>query len=491
MIKSIKHFEEISTGVFEKIIGKFFRDPTDFASFTGEITEELHKLGRLIIQEALEEMDQMLRDSGKRKREWVIEKRAAKQMVTVLGTVDFQKTFFTSKRTGETECLLDRILGFEKCERIAEDARARMLKEAVQTSYRRGGEEATLTENEISKQTVMEKIHDLEFPQGWEAPKEKKVVDYLYIEADEDHISLQYRDKKGDLKKTKQGRKNNNAITKLIYVHEGIEPEAPKSVRHRLINPHYFSRTAEGISNEELWDEVFRYLDAMYDLSRVKRIFLSSDGGGWIKSGMRQIKGVIHVLDRYHLEQQLTRLTAHMKDSAADARAELYRVICTGTKAQFAQLLWQLKDLLPEGMDPKRFDESGQYILNNWTAAKLRLQKTEGKVGSSTEGHVSHVLASRMSTAALGWSLRGADKMAQLRAYYLNGGDMLALVRYQKKELPKAAGDEARRYLSAKEILISERNRHGEIGKYYDSIQHNICADWKVRKYFQEHIWRL
>ena len=280
MIKSIKHFEEISTGVFEKIIGKFFRDPTDFASFTGEITEELHKLGRLIIQEALEEMDQMLRDSGKRKREWVIEKRAAKQMVTVLGTVDFQKTFFTSKRTGETECLLDRILGFEKCERIAEDAHARMLKEAVQTSYRRGGEEATLTENEISKQTVMEKIHDLEFPQGWEAPKEKKVVDYLYIEADEDHISLQYRDKKGDLKKTKQGRKNNNAITKLIYVHEGIEPEAPKSVRHRLINPHYFSRTAEGISNEELWDEVFRYLDAMYDLSRVKRIFLSSDGGG-------------------------------------------------------------------------------------------------------------------------------------------------------------------------------------------------------------------
>jgi hypothetical protein len=30
--------------------------------------------------------------------------------------------------------------------------------------------------------------------------------------------------------------------------------------------------------------------------------------------------------------------------------------------------------------------------------------------------------------------------MCQLRAYYLNGGDMLELVRYQAKELPKAAG---------------------------------------------------
>lgn len=48
--------------------------------------------------------------------------------------------------------LLDRIIGLEKHERITEDAQTRMLKEAVQTSYRRGGEETTQTETaEISK----------------------------------------------------------------------------------------------------------------------------------------------------------------------------------------------------------------------------------------------------------------------------------------------------------------------------------------------------
>ena len=31
------------------------------------------------------------------------------------------------------------------------------------------------------------------------------------------------------------------------------------------------------------------------------------------------------------------------------------------------------------------------------------------------------------------------SKMAELRAYYYNKGDMLELVRYQKEELPKAA----------------------------------------------------
>ena len=63
----------------------------------------------------------------------------------------------------------------------------------------------------------------------------------------------------GDIKKTKGGKKDNNTIAKLIYVHEGIESEALQSTRNRLINPYYFSRTAEGCSNEELWDEVYRY----------------------------------------------------------------------------------------------------------------------------------------------------------------------------------------------------------------------------------------
>ncbi len=47
-----------------------------------------------------------------------------------------------------------------------------------------------------------------------------------------------------------------------------------------------------------------------------------------------------------------------------------------------------------------------------------------------------------MSSRPMGWSRKGAGKMAQLRAYYLNGGDMLELVRYQKKELSKAVGAE-------------------------------------------------
>lgn len=54
--------------------------------------------------------------------------------------------------------------------------------------------------------------------------------------------------------------------------------------------------------------------------------------------------------------------------------------------------------------------------------------------------------------------------MAKLRAYELNGGDMLDLVRYQKREQPKAAGSEYD-VLSSTEVIQSEKKQTWGIRK--------------------------
>jgi len=49
---------------------------------------------------------------------------------------------------------------------------------------------------------------------------------------------------------------------------------------------------------------------------------------------------------------------------------------------------------------------------------------------------VSHVLSSRMSSRPLGWSKKGADQMARLRAFKYNGGkksDIKKLLEKKKK----------------------------------------------------------
>ena len=86
-------------------------------------------------------------------------------------------------------------MGLEKHARISEDAEARILEEAVESSYRKGVISASVGEQEVSKETVMKKIHVLEFSE-LKPLDEKRKVSRLYIDADEDHVSLQYLEKK-------------------------------------------------------------------------------------------------------------------------------------------------------------------------------------------------------------------------------------------------------------------------------------------------------
>ena len=104
----------------------------------------------------------------------------------------------------------------------------------------------------------------------------------------------------------------------------------------------------------------------------------------------------------------------------------------------------------------------GDYFLSNWMAAKKRYTDRTHVKGCSAEGHVSHVLSSRMSSRPMGWSKIGATQMAKLRAYYLNGGDMLELARYQEEELPKAAGSEYDNMFSAAKFLERTKKSQNE-----------------------------
>lgn len=95
-----------------------------------------------------------------------------------------------------------------------------------------------------------------------------------------------------------------------------------------------------------------------------------------------------------------------------------------------------------------------------------------------------------MSTRPMVWSKVGVDKMAQLRAYVLNKGDLLELVRQQKKEDTEKK-EEVNPILSSAQILESEQNRHGILGKYMECIHYIFATQKKKQVYFQLHIWGL
>lgn len=242
------------------------------------------------------------------------------------------------------------------------------------------------------------------------------------------------------------------------------------------------------LERSERNDNIYEYLERNYDLDQVKRIYLNADGGSWIRTGAKRLKGVTCVLDGFHLENYLIRLVPHLnRKERIPVLEELRKTIRNRTKNDFRELVEKQKKEMPKWRKRARVEEAAEYILSNWTAAKLRLRHKDGVLGSSTESHVSHILSSRMSSRPMGWSRQGAGKMAELRAYYYNEGDMLDLVRYQKK-----AGTEERKeeekILSSTQILRSERNRHGELGKYLESIRHSVSVQNKKKVYFQAQI---
>ena len=484
MINSIQHFCRNGVKKLEKVMVDYSADMTKIAEMVQGVTKGVVDLGLSIIAEEWESYDELLRTRKELRPEWYIVRRDETTLLTSLGAVTYHKTLFKNKFTGEHEYLLDRIMGIEKHARMTEDAEAMLLKEAVQSSYRKGGESVSMSNDVVSRETVMNKIHALSFPQTEPQP-EKKALKYLYIDADEDHVALQYLERKGDIKKPR----SNTIMPKLIYVYEGISNE---NGRNELINKKYFGGVYEGgKAVEELWREVWDYIEASYETEELVKIYINGDGAAWIKSGQRILDKAKFVLDRFHMHKYIIGATGHLLDSVEDARSEIYRAIYKKKKYEAEKAFEKILAVTDSVGKRKTVESARAYILGNWAGIMERVRDKNKEVQCSAEGHISHVYADRMSSRPLGWCCLGADKMARLRVYEKNGGSMLELVRIQKKEQKRAAGCEEVIY-SSNQMFSAERKNREALGALADIPIYSIpYTQVKKIAMLKNRIWGL
>lgn len=496
-MNSITEFIKNGIPKIEGIVNLFYQDVSKEAEFEDELEDVVKKFVCDVMSEAYTNVNTVIKDSNERKRDWNVVKTEDKKLLSRFGEFSYKSTTFVNKQTCKHASLVNQYLGISPHERLTERVKEHILQEAVQSNYHRAGEECSY-QNTLSKEAVMNYLHSLKFPEHPMWPEKKRVAKTLFIEADEDHCKLQYQAKKGDLTKNENNRKDNCVLTKIVYVHEGITrrecvtKEGEWQKRHELKNPYYFSGLYEGKDNEKLWRKVYDYISHVYDLNQVEHIYLMSDGGGWIRAGRDLLCDVTHVLDEFHVKKYLLKMTRHMLDSAEDARKEICEIIRDETRERFEEETAKLLTYTKTDTERRHVEEGASYILNNWSAAKIRLAGRKYVVGCSAECHVSHVLADRMTSRPMGWSRTGADKMAHLRAYYYNQGDMRKLVRMQKKELSLASGAE-NIICSCRDILNSESNksysrREQELRKYYDTMQASVSVQDRKIAYFGGHV---
>ena len=124
----------------------------------------------------------------------------------------------------------------------------------------------------------------------------------------------------------------------------------------------------------------------------------------------------------------MKKISGSFREKQEEVEEEVIKLIRKKTKKEFEEKIKEFKEEISSVSGKRRMEEETKYLLENWNAARIRLLRKEGVIGSNTRSHVSHVLSERTSSRRMGWSKVGMAKMAELRAYYYNGGNMLELV---------------------------------------------------------------
>jgi len=391
-------------GEIEENVIKALEGDAKLDDIVDSVTEMVNDIGVETLLAIIEELNEAIRKSPERKGKYHVHKKSVERtLITRFGELEFERTYYKNILEKRYVYMLDELLGVKKYERIEGNLKADILEKAAEFSYQKSAKLSTPAP--VTRQTVKNIIRENGEIDNLEIKaKNKKEVDTIYIEADEDHVPLQ---------------NGKNKEMKLIYVYD--EKEEINKGRIELKNKRYF--TGE-MDPEDLWTEVATYLDEAYDLDKVKNIYIAGDGASWIKGGTQIIKDSKYILDHYHLSKYVKILTAHLKslENPVYITGPLWYCFKNNNQKDAIELIDIAIKETPFKSKRKAMKKAKRYIMNNWEGINNLFK--EEKYRCSAEGHISHILSARLSSRPKGWSVIGANEMARLRTYKANGGSI-------------------------------------------------------------------
>ena len=425
--------EEIITSLVQEL-GKtlleadlsFIEEADRFDKFERTVMAACTHTAAEFLSAALTDLDECIRKNADANR-YTKQRRRYRTLISTAGTLKYRHTVFKDKRNGTYRSLLNEMVRLPDRERFTTEAETLVLKRAAEESYQKSADELRIGDQEITKSTVKDIVHGIPavIPEA-EETGEKKEAEYLYLEADEDHIAVQ-----------KDPEQQGCFIGKLIYLYESKEDVCEG--KKQLVGKQYFGGLHRGSeANIRLWEGVQTYIESHYDTEVLKKVYIASDGGGWITGGARYIyKGQL-VADKFHVKKYINSVANLTLDERDIVKGRFYEYINKNKLLAAKKYLTRIQRHC--GGD-EIVERARTYLISNWTAI-VRAFRDKNVYGCSAEGHVSSVYSDRMSSRPMGWSETGSDRMCKLRCYTRNGGNVIDLVRY-RRELVLAGSCEA------------------------------------------------
>ena len=381
----LQQVADICTDFFNYSENKIFNEEEMYSYFhlMEDFSTLINGIATMMLEGFFAKLDDKLYERIKEKKRYhVQEKGRERTLATKWGDETIVRRYYKDKVTREYVYLLDALLDLPSHKRIEPYCASEIIRHVTSVSYAKAAEASTPTK--LSRQSVKNLVHSLPTPPTTlQTEIEAKSAETLYIEVDEDHVSL-------------QTGKNINMKLATVYT----DKVDVGSNRMELVEKHSFA----GLETpEEFWMQIDSYLADAYMGS--PKVYIIGDGARWIKRGLDVLPNSEFILDRFHLFKYMTKVCGKR------SRKEVFASLETNDKARFKAYVETMKEAYPHRM--KQIVEGATYIENQWDYAQASLLRPD--IRSSTEAHVSHILSARLSSRPLGWSKKGAETIAKLR----------------------------------------------------------------------------
>jgi len=427
----IQQFLEKVTSTMQNNL-KDLNNINNLSDFTDNLQADLMSFGREFTQKYIEIVEEEIKNSSERKKEYTSVQSFQREIITIFGRIEFSRRYYEEKETKEKIFLLDRALGLANKERLLKNVEENLLELATKNAYEYAGTKAAY-DTVISKETVKNKISELKFENIDDKIFEtKKDISRLYIQADEDHVALQ----SGGI-----------AMPRLVTLYE-------ENYQGKLINKTKFGGMYSK-SIDDLWEEVLNHIENKYNYDKIDNIFIMGDGAFWIKTGLEWIHKSKYIADRFHIMKAIVSMVAGKREYIAQIRDAIYEL-------DFEKVQELEYEIIAEEMDKNKRDRMNktlQYILNNEEGIKNSI--LYDVPGCSAEGDISHTFSARLSSRPMGWSQHNVDKMAKLRVLAANGQHIKLVTRNtnnfteEKKKVVKQH-DKVYNMISAKTFIRAD-----------------------------------
>ena len=358
------------------------------------ISLSTNSLNLNILKEILEYLDLEYKNSKQRKELYHVQQTRPRTLITSLGIVTFNKTYYKSKKKINGKYLyysyLEDYLGIDKWAKLSLSCEVNLINNALDNGCSWASKN-TIPNYVISRQTISNKIKNINYNYT-DTPQKRETPKTLYIEADEVHANLQSR------KKEKK-----NKIVPVILTHEGHKEDFVK--KKELKNTHYIASSI--LKTDKLWEETYKYLDTVYDLNKVDNIFLSSDGGSWITGYDIAFPNIIFVLDKFHYKKALNYI--FKKEPVITQIADSY--LRNKMVDEFKLLVKAQCQLYPN--QEKDMIKKQNYLINHIDGI-INQNHPDYKCPCSMEGHISNKYAKFITSRPHSYSLDGLENSVQL-----------------------------------------------------------------------------